>query len=107
MRRFPELLRVLKHEDEKRRALAIFVLGMIGSSEGEVVPSLISSLQDQSEWVRRNAVESLGMLKNAGEQVVSALAKELKDSLRGETDDCFRIKSYGIEKVYVSAIHYQ
>ncbi|MFC5652279.1 hypothetical protein ACFPYJ_24830 [Paenibacillus solisilvae] len=33
-----------EHKDEKRRALAVFVLGMIGSSEGEVVLSLISSL---------------------------------------------------------------
>jgi HEAT repeat protein len=104
----PELLRVMKHENEKRRALAVFVLGMIGSSEGEVVPSLISSLQDQSEWVRRNAVESLGMLKQAGDQVVSALAKVLKDSLRYETDDASESdqpeskKSYESDQPYIT-----
>lgn len=103
----PKLLRVMKHKDEKRRALAIFVLGMIGSSEGEVVPSLISSLQDQSEWVRRNAVESLGMIKNAGEQIVSALAKVLKDSLLCETDNTSEsinteaIKSYASHQPYI------
>ncbi|MGO4274260.1 HEAT repeat domain-containing protein, partial [Paenibacillus sp. TAF58] len=98
----PELFRVMKHEDEKRRALAVFVLGMIGSSEGEVVPSLISSLQDQSEWVRRNAVESLGMLKNADEQVVTALAKVLKDSLRSETDGTAELIPTDSKKSYVS-----
>ena len=105
----PELLRVMKHKDEKRRALAVFVLGMIGSSEGEVVPSLISSLQDQSEWVRRNAVESLGMIKNAGEQIVSALAKVLKDSLLCETDDASESNNTEVDKVVCkpSAIHYQ
>ncbi|CAN7724424.1 HEAT repeat domain-containing protein [Paenibacillus sp. LjRoot56] len=82
----PELLRTLKHENDHRRALAIFVLGMIGSSDGEVVPSLITSLQDESEWVRRNAVEAIGMIKDPGEQIVSAIAKVLQDSLRNEFD---------------------
>ncbi|MDR6550522.1 HEAT repeat domain-containing protein [Paenibacillus qinlingensis] len=80
----PQLLRMLHHEDQHRRALAVFVLGMIGSSEGEVVSSLISSLHDESEWVRRHAVEALGLLKHPGEHAVSAIAKVLLASLQDE-----------------------
>ncbi|MDF2651941.1 MAG: phytanoyl-CoA dioxygenase [Paenibacillus sp.] len=83
----PGLLRTLDHADEKRRGLAVFVLGMLGSSKSEVVTSLIAALQDESEWVRRNAVEALGMIGNAAGQVVPALTKALEASLLSETDD--------------------
>ncbi|WP_018754221.1 HEAT repeat domain-containing protein [Paenibacillus terrigena] len=101
----PELLRVMKHEDDKHRALAIFVLGMIGSSEGEVVSSLIASLQDESEWVRRNAVESLGMIKHTGEQAGSALANVLMDSLKCETNDASQANktvNYAASQTYIT-----
>lgn len=96
----PELLHVVTHTDEKRRALAVFVLGMIGSSEGDVVSSLIASLQDQSDWVLRNAVESLGMLKHADHQVVSAIAKVLNDSLLGETETDSALQSTESKKLF-------
>ncbi|NOU93201.1 phytanoyl-CoA dioxygenase [Paenibacillus sp. LMG 31456] len=92
----PELLKVMKHEDEKRRALAVFVIGMIGYSGGEAVPSLISCLQDESEWVRRNAVEALGIIRNAGEQAVQSLANVLEDSLLCETNDASESKNMDI-----------
>ncbi|GGA05619.1 hypothetical protein GCM10008018_59530 [Paenibacillus marchantiophytorum] len=102
----PELLRVMKHADEKRRALAAFVLGMIGSSAGEVTSTLISSLQDESEWVRRNAVEALGMIKNADESIVLALAKVLKDSLRSETNDASDSNNQTAKTSYVVSQRY-
>lgn len=83
----PELLKLLEHKDEKRRALAAFVLGMVGPSAGGAVTSLIASLLDESEWVRRNAVEALGMIGNVGGQVVPALTKILEDSISSETGD--------------------
>ncbi|RED63507.1 HEAT repeat domain-containing protein [Cohnella phaseoli] len=82
----PALLQVLEHQDAKRRALAAFVLGMIGASAGEAVPSLIARLRDGSEWVRRNAIEALGMIGNASGHVVPALTKVLEDSLLSENN---------------------
>ncbi|OPA73795.1 phytanoyl-CoA dioxygenase [Paenibacillus selenitireducens] len=83
----PGLLQVLEHADEKRRALAAFVLGMIGSAENDAVPALIVRLQDESDWVRRNAIEALGMIGNVGGEAVPALSRALVDSLCDETDD--------------------
>ncbi|RAP77135.1 HEAT repeat domain-containing protein [Paenibacillus montanisoli] len=83
----PALQNVLEHADEKRRALAAFVLGMIGSTDNGAVSSLIASSSDESEWVRRNAIEALGMIRNAGEEGCLALSKELVDSLSSETRD--------------------
>ncbi|MEF3307778.1 HEAT repeat domain-containing protein [Paenibacillus sp. GYB004] len=83
----PGLLQVLEHKDEKRRALAAFVLGMIGPQAIDAVPLLNASIQDESEWVRRNAVEALGMIGNASGEVVPALAQALKASLLIETEE--------------------
>lgn len=80
----PRLVQVLEHKDEKRRALAAFVLGMIGPQAIDAVPLLIESIQDESEWVRRNAIEALGMIGNASGEVVPALSQALVDSLLGE-----------------------
>lgn len=81
------LLELLEHPKEKRRALAAFVLGMIGPSANEAVPRLIASLQDESQWVRRNAIEALGMIGNGGSEICLALSKALEDSLLSEVDD--------------------
>lgn len=84
----PELVKLLQeHPKEKRRALAAFVLGMIGPRASEAVPALITSLGDESTWVRRNAVEALGMIGNAGGEVCLALSKALEASLRIEAYD--------------------
>lgn len=82
----PALLQVLEHQDAKRRALAAFVLGMIGSSVGDAVSSLIARLQDESEWVRRNAIEALGMIGNVSGHVVPALTQILEDCILSEND---------------------
>ncbi|MBB6673051.1 HEAT repeat domain-containing protein [Cohnella nanjingensis] len=97
----PGLLKVLEHKDEKRRALAAFVLGMIGPSAGEAVPSLIASLQDESEWVRRNAIEALGMIGNASGQVVPSLTKILEQSLLGETETQKSNDTYASNQSYI------
>ncbi|MDQ6419745.1 HEAT repeat domain-containing protein [Paenibacillus sp. LHD-117] len=89
----PELLHCLTHIDERRRALAIFVLGMIGSPEGGVMSALISSLNDESEWVCRNAIEALGQLRNPDRQAVSALAKCLKESVLSESGDASELSA--------------
>ncbi|WP_028551647.1 HEAT repeat domain-containing protein [Paenibacillus sp. UNC451MF] len=109
MEAIPALLHVMKHEDEKRRALAVFVLGMIGYPEGEAISSLISCLQDESDWVRRNAVEALGMVRNPGEEVVSALANVLEESLLCEiceTDEASETKDMQSKNAYVTMQHY-
>jgi HEAT repeat protein len=83
----PGLLQVLEHKDEKRRALAAFVLGMVGPQAIDAVPALIEALQDESEWVRRNAVEALGMIGNASGEVVPVLSQALEGSLLRETGE--------------------
>jgi HEAT repeat protein len=104
----PDLLHMMNNVDEKRRALAAFVLGMIGSSAGDVVSTLISGLQDESDWVRRNVIEALGMIKNPDESVVSALANVLKDSLRSEAEDALESSnatsktSYVVSQAYIT-----
>ncbi|GAB6931026.1 hypothetical protein JCM10914A_50090 [Paenibacillus sp. JCM 10914] len=85
-RAIPGLLTLLEHANEKRRALAAFVLGSIVPSTPEVVSALIACLQDQSEWVRRNAIEALGMIGNEDGDVCPALAQVLEDSLREESE---------------------
>ncbi|WP_211748675.1 HEAT repeat domain-containing protein [Paenibacillus sp. Marseille-Q4541] len=84
----PGLVKLLKeHPKEKRRALAAFVLGMIGPLASEAIPALIASLKDESSWVRRNAIEAMGMIGNAGGEVCPALSKALEESLRIEAYD--------------------
>jgi GNAT superfamily N-acetyltransferase len=83
----PGLQILLQHPDERRRGLAAFVLGMIGESAQEVVPSLIAALADESEWVRRNAVEALGMLGKPADLVIPALTEALLHSLTTETKE--------------------
>jgi len=99
----PSLLELLKHSDAKRRALAAFVLGMIGASANGVQAALIAaSSQDESAWVRRNAVEALGMLGDADGQVVSALAGALQASLDEETDGSAEASDmYGNNQGYI------
>ncbi|MFC5404109.1 HEAT repeat domain-containing protein [Cohnella soli] len=98
----PALLQLLEHKDEKRRALAAFVLGMIGSAADEAVPSLIASLQDTSEWVRRNAIEALGMIGNASDLVVPALTKILEESLHSESEAQSSNDMYISNQSYIS-----
>ncbi|MDQ1914158.1 HEAT repeat domain-containing protein [Paenibacillus sp. GD4] len=83
----PALLELLAHQDERRRGLAAFVLGMIGPGASLSVQQLIERLQDGSSWVRRNAVEALGMIREPVEQVVPALTEALLNSLQEETND--------------------
>ncbi|MEK3886317.1 HEAT repeat domain-containing protein [Bacillus sp. FSL K6-3431] len=83
----PGLIDTLRHKEEKRRALAAFVLGMLGSTASEAVPALIMSLQDQSQWVRRNSIEALGVIVHPADQIVPALVKALKESLLEESPD--------------------
>lgn len=82
----PGLIKTLGHQEEKRRALAAFVLGMLGSAASEAVPSLIAIIEDNSEWVRRNVIEALGMIVHPADMVVPALAGALETSLENESD---------------------
>jgi HEAT repeat protein len=79
------LIEILNHSNDRRRALACFVLGMIGDLDDRVSPALIHSLSDESEWVRRNAVEALGMMATPSDLAVSALAQTLEASVSNET----------------------
>lgn len=99
----PGLIAALGLADERRRALAAFTLGMLGSSAKGSVPSLIAVLRDQSAWVRRNAVEALGMIGQPAESVVPALAAALADSLRDESAGAARTNdSYVINQEYIA-----
>ncbi|MBO9607211.1 MAG: HEAT repeat domain-containing protein [Paenibacillaceae bacterium] len=84
----PGLIGLLRHDDEKRRALAAFVLGMAGPAAGaEAVAALIAASRgDGSEWVRRNAVEALGMIGNGSGLVVPELAAALTEAVANETE---------------------
>ncbi|UVI28780.1 HEAT repeat domain-containing protein [Paenibacillus spongiae] len=79
------LIEALHHPNDRRRALAAFVLGMIGSDAVSAVPALLASMNDESEWVRRNAIEALGMIVQPAERIVPALARALEDSVTNET----------------------
>jgi HEAT repeat protein len=83
----PGLIKTLGHPEEKRRALAAFVLGMHGTAASEAVPSLIAILGDKSEWVRRNVIEALGMIVHPADLVIPALANALEISLEHEDDE--------------------
>ena len=50
----------LAHDDEKTRAGACRLIGMLGSRKA--VPSLLEALRDQSEWVRGEAARALGLI---------------------------------------------
>jgi len=50
----------LAHEEEKTRAGACRLLGMIGSRKA--VPSLLEALRDRSDWVRGEAARALGRI---------------------------------------------
>ncbi|WP_338044970.1 HEAT repeat domain-containing protein [Paenibacillus lignilyticus] len=80
----PGLIDVLQHAEENSRALAAFVLGMIGDGAASAVPTLIAALADSSEWVRRNAVESLGMIGGAIELTIPALVRSMEDAVEQE-----------------------
>jgi HEAT repeat protein len=82
----PGLIKMLSHPEEKRRALAAFVLGMLGSAASEAVSSLTAIVGDNSEWVHRNVIEALGMIVHPADLVVTALASALETSLENETD---------------------
>lgn len=86
-RAIPGLLTLLEHSNERRRALAVFVLGTIVPSTEEAVSALIACLRDKSEWVRRNAAEALGMVGKEGGVVSPSLAKVLEDSLHDEGNE--------------------
>jgi HEAT repeat protein len=81
------LIELLDHSDDRRRALACFVLGMIGDLDDRVPTALIQSLSDESEWVRRNAAEALGMMAAPSGLAVSALAQLLEAAVSNETTD--------------------
>ncbi len=50
----------LAHDEEKTRAGACRLLGMLGSRKA--VPSLIEALRDKSEWVRGESARALGLI---------------------------------------------
>jgi HEAT repeat protein len=80
----PGLVGLLRHPNEKRRALAAFVLGMIGSAAREAASPLIAALTDHSQWVRRNIIEALGMISQPGDPAIIGITKALEQSLRDE-----------------------
>jgi len=95
----PGLLALLDHPDDKRRALAVFVLGMMGPRATEAVPSLIRCLQDESEWVQRNAIESLGMIGQPSSEVVSALTQVLDRTIQTDwIEDAPPVDLYAYDK---------
>ncbi|SMG21558.1 HEAT repeat domain-containing protein [Paenibacillus aquistagni] len=104
----PALREVLVHPDEHRRALAAYVLGMIGPAACEAVPCLIAQLQDDSEWVKRNIVEALGMIGNVNGEVVSGICSVLEEAIRSEAalvDVKHDMQSYIINKLgYTAAL---
>jgi hypothetical protein len=79
------LIELLDHSDNRRRALACFVLGMIGDLDDRVSPALIQSLSDEREWVGRNAAEALGMMAAPSGLAVSAIAQILETAVTNET----------------------
>ncbi|GLX70647.1 HEAT repeat domain-containing protein [Paenibacillus glycanilyticus] len=81
----PGLIELLNHENEHRRALAAFVLGMLGSDASTAVPSIIVAVHDDSEWVRRNCVEALGMIAEPADETVPALVRALEEAVARET----------------------
>lgn len=82
----PGLIKTLGHPEEKRRALAAFVLGMLGCAASEVATALITAAKDESDWVRRNAIEALGMVVQPVDLIVPALAEALETALDNEAD---------------------
>ncbi|SDX74353.1 HEAT repeat domain-containing protein [Paenibacillus sp. CF384] len=84
----PSLIGVLQHaEEENSRALAAFVLGMLGEEASSAVPALIAAIADSSEWVRRNAVEALGMIDGAAEMTVPALVRVMEEAVLQEQSE--------------------
>ncbi|WP_238579185.1 HEAT repeat domain-containing protein [Neobacillus niacini] len=83
----PGLIETLHHKEEKKRALAAFVLGMLGSHAREAVPTLIKSLKDESQLVRRNIIESLGMIVHPADHIVPELVKALEESVLEESSN--------------------
>ena len=61
----PYLVNALTAEDWPLRAAAADILGDIGLTARNAVPSLLDCLKDDSEWVRRNAAEALGNIASA------------------------------------------
>lgn len=98
----PGLLSLLKNANEKRRALAVFILGMIVPPSHEAVSELKACLRDPSEWVRRNAVEAMGMIGSDADDVCLALANVLEESLLQEEER----GSAGIEDTDISQQSY-
>lgn len=80
----PGLIDMLSYSDDRRRALACFSLGMIGSPNNLIEAALIQSLSDESNRVRRQAAEALGMISEPSERAVSALASMLEQSVSQE-----------------------
>ncbi|WJH33565.1 HEAT repeat domain-containing protein [Paenibacillus sp. CC-CFT747] len=78
---------LLSHPDDFCRGLACFVLGMMGPSAREAVPSLVACLEDESEWVGRNAVEALGMIGEPYNLSVPAVTEILRRSVEQEADE--------------------
>jgi HEAT repeat protein len=97
----PGLIKTLSHSEEKRRALAAFVLGMYGTTASEAVPSLIAILEDKSEWARRNVIEALGMIVHPADLVVPALANALETSVEQEADAENPIEIYESNQNYI------
>lgn len=92
----------LQHVDERRRALACFVLGMIGNANMQTVPALMSMLEDDSDWVRRNAIEALGLLTDPSPEVVSAIVNILETSVqKEETDSLESSREYPPNQGYI------
>lgn len=79
------LIALLEHSEERRRALACFALGMIGSHDGGTEQALIRALADESIWVRRNAAEALGLLASPSALAVESLSRTLQESVWQET----------------------
>lgn len=58
----PDLIELLKDEDEENRSLAAITLAKIGYEAHSAITALITALQDNDEYVRRFAAAALGKI---------------------------------------------
>jgi HEAT repeat protein len=58
----PNLIELLKDEDQENRSLATITLAKIGSEAESAIPALVIALQDNDEYVRRFAAAALGKI---------------------------------------------
>ncbi len=75
----PELIDLLRDENETVRCQAAESLGKVEGSPEKVVAALVGLLQDVSQAVRAAAARTLGSLKGKAEEAVPALVPLLQD----------------------------